>query len=195
MKEKNPERAYRLDKVDNVVRVIFFILTLVSIASVVFIMLNTTINVITRSFFSNSINGSVQLSQIVLSLVALCSLPIVTMYNTHIKVDVVADKLPEKGQNILVYVNLLLSGAMMFAASYYTVLKAMKAKAQGLAMDVPPFPHWPIYILIAVMLAVSGICALYNVVHFAASGTVVNTVTFDEVKARLSKKKNKEDET
>ena len=110
MKEKK-EKAFRLDAIDRVVGVIFMIFTLIAIVSVIYIMLNTTVNVITRSFFSKSINGSVQTSQIVLSLVALCALPIVTMYKTHIKVDVVAEKLPEKGQNFLLIMNLIISGA------------------------------------------------------------------------------------
>lgn len=190
MEKKKTERAYRLDKVDRSVSYIFTAFTFISIAAVVFIMLNTTVNVISRSFFSHSINGSVQLSQIVLSLVALCSLPIVTMYNTHIKVDVVAEKLPEKGQRFLVYMNLVLSGITMFVCGYYTIIKSLNAKSMGLAMDVPAFPHWPIYMLIAVMFIVSGICAFYNLYHYAYTGTVIHAATFDEVKARLSAGKN-----
>lgn len=194
MEKKKTERAYRLDKVDRSVSYIFTAFTFISIAAVVFIMLNTTINVITRSFFSHAINGSVQLSQIVLSLVALCSLPIVTMFNTHIKVDVVAEKLPEKGQKFLVFMNLFLSGLTMFVCGYYTILKAIKTKAMGLAMDVPAFPHWPIYMLIAIMFIISGLCAFYNFYHYAYTGTVVTMKTFDEVKERLSGKKEKEGE-
>ena len=188
MKEKK-EKAFRLDAIDRVVGVIFMIFTLIAIVSVIYIMLNTTVNVITRSFFSKSINGSVQTSQIVLSLVALCALPIVTMYNTHIKVDVVAEKLPEKGQNFLLIMNLIISGATMFIAGYYTFLKADKARAMGLAMDVPKFPHWPIYELIAIMMVISGICAVYNIIHFAVTGTTVGLTTFDEVKARVKARK------
>lgn len=188
MKEKK-EKAFRLDGVDRVVGVVFMIFTLIAIVSVIYIMLNTTVNVITRSFFSKSINGSVQTSQIVLSLVALCALPIVTMYNTHIKVDVVADKLPEKGQKFLLVMNLVISAATMFIAGYYTFIKAGKARNMGLSMDVPKFPHWPIYDLIAIMMIISGICAVYNIFHYAVTGTTIGLTTFDEVKARIKGKK------
>ncbi len=184
-------RATSMEKVDRVVGVIFTALTWIAIVAVLYIMINTTVNVISRAFFKNAINGSVQTSQIVMALVAMCALPIVTMYNSHIKVDVVAEKFPQKGQNILQVANLILCGVMMFVAGYYTFIKASKAASQGLAMDVPPFPHWPIYDLIAIMLIVSGVCAFYNVFHFLKTGTVINAATFTEIKDRLKTAKGK----
>ena len=184
-----------MEKIDRIVGVIFTALTWIAIAAVVYIMLNTTVNVISRAFFKNAINGSVQTSQIVMALVAMCALPIVTMYNSHIKVDVVAEKFPQKGQNILQIANLVICGIMMFVAGYYTFLKAAKAASQGLAMDVPKFPHWPIYDLIAIMLIVSGVCAFYNVFHFVKTGTVITATTFAEIKDRhkASKAQGKEE--
>ncbi len=182
MEEKQIDRAASMERIDRFVSMIFTALTWVAIAAVVYIMLNTTVNVISRAFFKNAINGSVQTSQIVMALVALCALPIVTMYNTHIKVDVVAEKLPQKGQDALQIMNLILCGIMQFVCGYYTFLKTAKAKTMGLAMDVPPFPHWPIYLLIAIMLIISGICAFYNVFHFVKTGTVITATTFRELK-------------
>ena len=192
MKKLNGEKAYRLDKVDSVVSVVFTALTYLSIIAVVYIMMNTVVNIISRAFFSKSINGSVQTSQIVLSLVAMCALPIVTMYNTHIKVDLVYDKLPKGLQNVLTCANFVLCGAMMFATGYYTFIKAAKARTMGLAMDVPKFPHWPIYDLIAIMMIASGICAVYNLVHYLISGTIIHPQSFREIKARLKGEKNAE---
>ena len=189
MIDKNNERAFKMDKVDRVVQVIFTILTFAGLIAVVFIGLDTFVNVISRYVFSKAINGSVQLAQITLSLVALCSLPIVTMFNSHIQVDALVEKLPKKAQNFATFFNLIFCSAMMVILSYYTFIKTFKVKAMGLAMDVPPIPHWPVYLLIAIMLAVSALCAIYNVVHYAVSGTVVTINTFDQVKERLSKKK------
>ena len=189
VKKNVTEKAYRMDKVDNVVRVIFTALTVLAVAATAYIMLNTFVNIISRVVFSKSINGSVQTSQIVLSLVAMCSIPVVTMYNTHIKVDLVADKLPPKGQDILTCINLVLCSAMMVFMGYYTFIKAGKAMQMGLSMDVPAFPHWPIYDLIAVMLIVSAVCALYNLVHFMITGTLISAFSFDEVKERLKARK------
>ena len=187
MEEKRNDKAFRMDRIDRVVGGIFTVFTYVGIIAVIFIMMNTTINVITRSFFSYAINGSVQLSQIVLTLVALSALPIVTMFNTHIKVDVVAEKLPQKGQNILQIMNLVLCGAMMFVTCYYTFIKAFKARTMGLSFDVPKFPHWIIYMMIAIMMGISGICAFYNVFHFIRTGTVIGPSSFSEIKKRLQK--------
>ena len=189
MKKKSIEKAFRMDKVDNVVRVIFTALTFISVIAVVYIMANTFVNIISRVVFSKAINGSVQTSQIVLSLVAMSALPVVTMYNTHIKVDLVVEKLSKKAQDIFTCINFVLCGIMMFVMGYYTFIKAGKAMSMGLRMDVPEFPHWPIYDLIAIMLIVSGICAFYNLVHFLVSGNIIHPLSFDEVKARIKGKK------
>ncbi len=192
MKKKVTEKAYRMDKIDNVVRVIFAAFTVFAVAATVYIMMNTFVNIISRVVFSHSINGSVQTSQIVLSLVAMCSIPVVTMYNSHIKVDLVYDKMKPNVQNIMTCFNLIICSAIMIFMGYYTFIKAGKAMNMGLRMDVPPFPHWPIYDLIAVMFIISAICALYNFVHYLVTGTLVSAVTFGEVKERLkARKENK----
>ena len=192
MKKKVTEKAYRMDKIDNVVRVIFAAFTVFAVAATVYILANTFVNVISRVVFSHSINGSVQTSQIVLSLVAMCSIPVVTMYNSHIKVDLVYDKMPAKVQDVMTCFNLIVCSAIMIFMGYYTFVKAGKAMSMGLRMDVPPFPHWPIYDLIAIMFVISAICALYNFVHFLVTGNLITGVTFEEVKERLkAKKENK----
>lgn len=182
-----------MDRIDSGVSVVFTALTYLSILAVLFIMLNTTVNIISRVVFSHSINGSVQSSQIVLSLVALCAMPVVTMYNTHIKVDLVAEKLPKLGQDILTCGNFVLCSIMMFLMGYYTFIKAGKARAMGLSMDVPAFPHWPIYDLIAVMMIISGICALYNLVHFLVTGTIIHPDSFSQLKERRRAAKEKKE--
>lgn len=189
MSDKNMERAFKMDRIDRVVQVIFTILTFTGLIAVVLIGLDTFVNVISRFVFRKAINGSVQVAQITLSLVALCSLPIVTMYNSHIQVDSLVEKLPKKAQTVCTFANLILCSAMMIVLSYYTVLKTIKIKAMGISMDVPPIPHWPVYLLIAIMMAVSALCAIYNVIHYAVSGSLVNVTTFDEVKERLAKRK------
>ena len=191
MSDRIKDRSFKMDKVDRVVQVIFTILTFAGLIAVVFIGLDTFVNVISRYVFRKAINGTVQLAQITLSLVALCSLPIVTMYNTHIKVDSVVEKFPPKIQTICNFGNLILCSAMMIALTYYTFIKTFKVKAMGLSMDVPPIPHWPVYLLIAIMMGVSAICAIYNIVHYAVDGTVVTVNTFDEAKKRLAERKEK----
>ena len=183
------KKSFRMDKIDRVVGVIFTVLTFAGLIAVVFIGLDTFVNVVCRYVFSKAINGTVQLAQITLSLVALCSLPIVTMYNSHIKVDSLVEKMPQKVQTFFTFFNLILCSAMMVVLTYYTFLKTFKVKEMGLAMDVPPIPHWPVYLLIAIMMGFSAICAIYNIVHYAVDGTVVTMTTFDEVKKRLAARK------
>ena len=186
--KKNP-KAFRMDKVDRVASGLFAILTWLSVLPVIFILLNTTANVISRAFFSHSIYGSVQLSTVTLSLVVMCAMPVVTMYNTHIKVDLVAEKLPQKAQNFLFCFNFIVCAAIMMITAVYTFQKAGKVMAMGTSTDALSIPYWPIYDLIAVMLVLSAICAIYNLIHFIVAGNTVNPMTFTELKARLKNKK------
>lgn len=183
------QKAFRMDKIDRVASGLFAVLTWLSVLPVIFILLNTTANVITRAFFSHSIYGSVQLSTVTLSLVVMCAMPVVTMYNTHIKVDLVAEKLPQKAQNVLFCFNFIVCAAIMVITAVYTFQKAGKVMAMGTSTDALSIPYWPIYDLIAVMLVLSAICAIYNLIHFIVSGTTVNPMTFTELKARLKSKK------
>ena len=186
--EKNP-KAFRMDKVDRVASGLFAILTWLSVLPVIFILLNTTANVISRAFFSHSIYGSVQLSTVTLSLVVMCAMPVVTMYNTHIKVDLVAERLPQKGQNFLCGANFIVCAAIMVVTAIYTFQKAGKVRAMGTSTDALSIPYWPIYDLIAIMLLLSAVCAIYNLIHFIVTGVTVNPMTFSELKARIKNRK------
>jgi len=186
--EKNP-RAFRMDRIDRVASGLFAVLTWLSVIPVVFILLNTTANVISRAFFSHSIFGSVQLSTVVLSLVVMCAMPVVTMYNTHIKVDLLVEKFPQKVQDVLFCFNFIACAAIMVITSLYTFQKAAKTMAMGTCTDALSIPYWPIYDLIAIMLMLSAVCAIYNLIHFLVSGTTVNPMTFTELKARLKNEK------
>lgn len=192
MENKN-ERAYRLDHVDSVVSVVFKFLTWVSIIPVVYILFITTADVIARAFFNHSIYGAVQTAQITLSLVVMCAMPIVTMYNTHIKVDLLVERLPKKAQTVLGFVNLLFCAAVMLVVSYFTFGKMASVRAMGTSTDALHIPYWPVYMLIAIMLLLSALCAIYNMVHFSITGTTISPVSFDELKERNKARKAKKE--
>lgn len=188
------KRQLKMDRIDNVVSKIFFVLTWFTIIATVYILINTVANVITRAFFNYAIYGSVQTSQIMLSLVVMCAMPVVTMYNSHIKVDLVAEKLPKKVQRALEAINLIICAAIMLIAGWYTMVKGQQAMALGTCTDALRIPYWPIYYLIAIMFALSAICALYNFVRYIYVGSVIGPETFDQVKERIKALKNKEKE-
>lgn len=186
MKKKKEER---MDTIDRVVSPIFTILTVISILPVVFILLNTTANVITRAFFKFSIFGSVTLSQVTLSLCVMCAMPIVSMYNTHIKVDLVVSRFPAGVQKAFDYFGLVFCAVVQVLLCHYSFVKAEKIMAQGTMTDSLRIPYWPIYGLIAIMFGLAALCAVYNIVHYAVSGTLVSPMTFTELKAKLRDRK------
>ena len=185
-------KTAKWNRIDLVVSKLFTVLTWFTIVATVFILLNTTANVITRAFFNFAIFGSVQLSTIMLSLVVMCAMPVVTMYNTHIKVDLVAEKLPVKVQSALSGINLLVCAAIMLIGSYYTFDKAAKAYSLGTCTDALSIPYWPVYVLIAVMFIISALCAIYNFFRYISIGSVVGPQTFSDLRKTLGLK-DKED--
>ncbi len=191
MAEEKNERAYRMDKLDWVVGKCFTVLTWFSIVSVVIIMLITVVNVITRGLFRYPIFGSVDVSSVLLSLVAMCALPIVTMFNTHIKVDLVADRLPKKAQDGLLVFNLLICTGIMVIMSIATFGKADRVRSLGTTTGSLAIPYYPVYYLIAIMAFATAICALYNVFHFLYCGNTIDPLTFTELKKRMPKMKGK----
>ena len=184
MEHHETQRSHRMDRADSVISKLFTVLTWFSILAAMYIMIMTFVNVFTRAFLSKPIFGIIDTSQLAMPIVALCALPIVTMFNTHIKVDLVADRLPQKVQDVLAIVNLVLCAAIMVAMSYYTFLKAAKVKTLGTMTASLSIPFYPVYYLIAVMMLVSALCAIYNIIHFAVSGTTVNVNTFSRLKSR-----------
>lgn len=188
MEKEKTEKAYRMDKTDRVVGRVFTVLTWFSIVAVIIILVITVLNVITRAFFAYPIFGAVDVSSVVLSLVAMCALPIVTMYNAHIKVDLVADHLPAKVKDVLICANLVMCSTIMIIMSRTTFTKAGKVEALGTRTGSLAIPLYPVYYLISVMLLVSALCALYNFFHFLYCGNTIGIDTFVELKKRLSKK-------
>lgn len=187
MEKEKTARAYRMDKADRVVGMVFTVLTWFSIVAVVFILAITVVNVISRAFFTYPIFGTIDVSSVVLSLVAMCALPIVTMFNTHIKVDLVADRLPEKVKDILICANLVMCTVIMTIMSRTTFTKAGKVQVMGTRTGSLAIPLFPVYYLISFMLLVSALCALYNLFHFLYCGNTIGTETFIEINKRLSK--------
>ena len=187
MKRKKEER---MDTLDRIVSPVFTVLTVISILPVIFILLNTTANVITRAFFKYSIFGSVTLSQVTLSLCVMCAMPVVTMYNTHIKVDLVVARFPAEVQKIFDYFGLVFCAAVQALLCWYSFVKAGTIMEQGTMTDSLNIPYWPVYGLIAVMFGAAALCAVYNIVHYAVAGTLVEPMTFSELRARLKARKN-----
>ena len=178
-----------MDKIDRVVGVLFTVLTWFSIIAVLIIMVITTVNVVTRSFFRYPIFGAVDVSSLILSIVALCALPVVTMFNGHIKVDLVADKLNPKAQDVLIYFNLLLCAAITIIMSINTFAKAERIYLLGSMTGSLAIPFYPVYYLIAVMMMVSAACAIYNMLHFFITGVTIKADSFNNLKSRLEKGK------
>jgi len=182
-----------MDKTDRLVSFVFVFFTWFSIIAALYIAIITVANVITRYFFSLAIWGSQDTSSLALSIVALGSLPVVTMFNGHIKVDLIVNNFSQKAQKWFSYANLFLCAGMMSVMSFFTFLKMEKVLKMKSVTQALSIPYWPFYLIIAVMLGFASLCAIYNLVHIAITGCPVTAATFDEVKGRIKGKREVED--
>ncbi len=180
----------RMAQIDNVAGKIFFVLTALSVITSFYVLIITTADVIGRQT-GHALFGAVQTSEIALSLLVMSTLPIVTMYNAHIKVDLVFEKLSPKVQKALIYVNLVFSAFVLFVLSYSSYTKTWKIKSLGTCSEAFGIPFWPIYLMISIMLLASAICAIYNIFHYAMTGILISATTFDSMKK--SKKESGEE--
>ena len=181
----------RMAKIDNVAGKIFFVLTALSVITSFYVLIITTMDVVGRQL-GHSIFGAVQTSEIALSLLVMCTLPIVTMYNAHIKVDLVMEKMSPKVQKVFVYINLVFSAFVLAVMSYSSYVKTWKIKSLGTCSEAFGIPFWPIYLMISIMLLASAICAVYNIFHYSMTGILISATTFDSMKK--NKKESEKEE-
>lgn len=187
--ENNINKAHRMDSIDNVIRYLFTFLTWFAIIAAVYLAVITVTNVFLRSVFNYSIMAAIDTSQLSLAIIALGSLPVVTMFNGHIKVDLIVNNFSKKGQDIMSIINFLICSSMMLVMSYFTFIKTFKMYNMGTTSSAIAIPYWPFYLIVAVMLLFAGFCGLYNIVHLLVTGETVTPMTFEEVKQRMKEKK------
>lgn len=184
-------KAHRMDKIDHAVSYIFTLLTFFSIAGTAYIAVLTTVNVFCRFVLSRNITFIIETSELCMGLIAFGAFPVVTLYDRHIKVDLIVSRFSPKAQKLMSILNLILGMGMTFFISYYTWQKGLRVMARGICSNSTRIPHWPFYMFISVMLLVAGLCCLYNIMHLLITGKSVNEDTFSTVKKLRALKKKK----
>lgn len=182
-------KEHRMDKIDHAVSYIFTFLTFFSIAGTAYIAILTTVNVFCRFVFSHNITFILETSELCMGLIAFGAFPVVTLYDRHIKVDLIVSRFSPKAQKFMSILNLVFGAGMTFFISYFTYQKGLRVLDRGICTNSTRIPHWPFYMFIAAMLLVAGLCCLYNIVHLFITGKSVDEYTFGAVKAIFAEKK------
>ncbi len=92
----------------------FSAMSAVGAAGVIVLTLVTCIDVIGRYIFNSPLNGAFEISQNLLVLITACGIPLATLADQHISVDVIFQKLSTHGRKVLTLIGCLL-GFVAFA--------------------------------------------------------------------------------
>ena len=179
------EKKYRMDKMDRAISGLFTFLTLFAIFATAYIAIITTINIISRALFSHNMNMAFETSELAMAIISFGALPMVTLYNRHIKVDLVVSRFAKAGQTFMTILNNALCALFMIFLFYNTYEKGLRAMAQNTQKNVTGIKFWPFYMFIALMLLIAALCCLYNILHIALTGEPVLETTFDEARIRI----------
>jgi len=122
---------------------VFSITSYVGVASVICIALLTGSDVVGRYFFNSPVRGTIDLIELLMSILFACGIAITTALDDHISVDSLYDKLPSLGQHIL----RLFAGSVCTFIFFILVWQGFQGGMIGLksgkvspTLDVPIFP-------------------------------------------------------
>jgi len=122
---------------------VFSITSYVGVASVICIALLTGTDVVGRYFFNSPVRGTIDLIEVLMSILFACGIAVTTALDDHISVDSLYDKLPSLGQHIL----RVFAGSVCTFIFFILVWQgfqggmiAMKSGKVAYTLDIPLFP-------------------------------------------------------
>jgi len=129
-------------------------LFIVNILLIILVIL-TFVNVLLRYFFNYSISGSVELSILLFSWIIFIGSSIAVRKSEHIKIDILDNILPEKGQN---YLNLFISMTVLIVCLFLCINGAiLTIKVFGETLGATKLPKAAVYMSFPIGFGLSSI--------------------------------------
>ena len=138
-----------------------------SVAAVVALLvaLVGTIDVLTTRVLAQAIPGAFELSEAGLVLMVFLGMAVVTKEESHIKVDILTNRMPKRLQLICTVFGLVLTTGFLFLMTWQMWSLAMKSwRIQEMATGLLPFPIYPVKMAAFLGLATATIEALRRLV-------------------------------
>jgi len=142
------------------------------------IVLTVAFNIVSRKLFNFTIAGMIEIVQYGMLTVMVLSMARTTFSGGHVNVSIITGKLPKAARNIVGFITLLGSAALVFAAAYVCSGNITKTIASGLTTERYKIPMYLIYSIMCFGLVTSGITFVYN-----AFSTLVSTWKKEPAKA------------
>jgi len=135
----------------------------VSMAAAFFLMVMTTVHAIIRKFFgSGGIVDSLGITELVMALIIFCSLAYMESERGHVRMDILANKIPGRGKYFLNGVLLLITGVFIFIMFWANAGNIVTIYGRGAATAVLHIPTWPFVIVMCVGLFVYAVTVLLH---------------------------------
>lgn len=154
-------------------RIAAFLGVLATLATLI-MMIAIAVDVFFRSLYDRSVPGILELSESALVAAVFLGMAYTGATNSHIAVDLLTEKLPEKPRQIVTTVAWLATVPILAWMLWATTQRAIAATAENeLRMGLVNWPLWPSRWLIVVGLAAMLLVALVNVVRLVRGAAML----------------------
>jgi TRAP-type C4-dicarboxylate transport system permease small subunit len=144
------------------------VLLVVGAASLATMMLLTASDVALRYFFNKPISGAFDLTEYMMAVVFAFGLPYCTLQRSHIKVDILMERLPEKAQTAITAMITPLSLGIISLIAWQSIVYTQIQFSTHIASSVLHIPRYPFVGLLFLGYAGFVIALLGDFLNFIA---------------------------
>lgn len=148
------------------------LLSWVSGAMVIAIMLILVANVVMRALFTSSVQGSVEFSEVLLAFVVFAGLAYAQQSSSHVRTELVTSRLPDRVARPARAVGLLVAAAVLAWCTVATAGRGIEAWQAGEArFGVRSVPTWPGRLAVPIGLGLLSLEVLASALAIASRRT------------------------
>ena len=148
----------------SIVRRVTFIMSLVSYAGVLAIMLLNVTDVFTTKTFTKPVTGAYEITEVLLLCTVMASFAYGQSQRTHINITLIVKRLPRVLKFSIYGLMGVLASATAAAVGYAAVLQTQAAMEKGAETAVLGIPMWPFYLVEAIAMFVFTVALLHDAV-------------------------------
>ncbi len=124
-----------------------------------------TADIIMRYIFNSPIKGTVELTELWLSIIVFASFPLVQTQKAHVGVIMAVKALPERVSMVVYSVSNLICSITCGLVTYAAVQQAIRCFNRNMITDVLRIPKYPFYIFESVCMALFCLLLLAETVY------------------------------
>ena len=136
----------------------------VGVTVLMVMMMLTVVDITLRRVFNSPLPFGFELVEVMLVIVAFCSIAYTTSIGRHVSIDVLTMKFPAKAQAVIVIVTDFFSAVIFGLATWRAVIHAMRFLGSGYETGILKIPLYPFVFVVALGCALACLLLLAKVV-------------------------------